>query len=98
MMSWFSRKHLTEKAPATRDAWREVARTTLMHRETYGFHLDGAEEAMARAGYEAIQCGKSLDEAIDAVEAVYNRHFVYSTPHEHPCDEWKWGDVMRAAA
>jgi hypothetical protein len=79
------------------EGWRNIARTTLAARDGYGFHLDGAQEAMARAGYDIRSAGGSMSDAIDAAEAAYNRHFVYSTPHEHPCDEWKWRDVMQSA-
>lgn len=94
---WFSKRNLTAELPAAIESWREIARTTLACRDSYGFHLDGAEEAMAGAGYEAIQHGKSIDQAIDDVEAAYNRHFVYSTPHEHPCDEWAVRAIREAA-
>lgn len=98
LSNWFSRKHVEEKKTVSLDAWREIARTTLMNRDAFGFHKDGAAEEMAAAGYNVISGGGTMGEAIDAVSAAYDRNFIYSTPHEHPCDEWKWSDVMKAAA
>jgi len=79
--------------------WLEIAQVTIANRYGRdGFLRDGTAEEMAQAAADVIAQGGNMGQAIDAIEAAYMSNCIYSTPQEHPCDEWHPSDILRSAA